>query len=84
MAGGLILFTGFPGFIGTRVVRSLVRADPELRVAALVERHLPHHAVALAAHPHAEAGRVLVPAAEAVRLMRRKPVPGHPSTATLT
>ena len=37
MAGGLILFTGFPGFIGTRVVRSLVRADPELRVAALVE-----------------------------------------------
>ncbi|MBV9212773.1 MAG: SDR family oxidoreductase [Actinobacteria bacterium] len=37
MAGRLIFFTGFPGFIGTRVVRSLVAADPKVRIAALVE-----------------------------------------------
>lgn len=37
MADGLILFTGFPGFIGTRVVRALVEADSDVRVAALVE-----------------------------------------------
>ena len=34
---GLVFFTGFPGFIGTRVVRALLERDPELRVAALVE-----------------------------------------------
>jgi thioester reductase-like protein len=37
MAGGLVFFTGFPGFIGTRVVASLLSRDPEVRVAALVE-----------------------------------------------
>jgi thioester reductase-like protein len=34
---GLIFFTGFPGFIGRRLVRSLLERDPEARVAALVE-----------------------------------------------
>jgi len=33
----VILFTGFPGFIGTRVVRSLLQVDSKARVAALVE-----------------------------------------------
>ena len=33
----MILFTGFPGFIGTRVVRSLLQVDSKARVAALVE-----------------------------------------------
>jgi thioester reductase-like protein len=37
MAGGLVFFTGFPGFIGTRVVRKLLESDPKLRVATLVE-----------------------------------------------
>jgi thioester reductase-like protein len=34
---GLTFFTGFPGFIGRRLVRRLVEGDPELRIAALVE-----------------------------------------------
>jgi thioester reductase-like protein len=34
---GLVLFTGFPGFIGKRLVRRLLADDPELRVAAIVE-----------------------------------------------
>ena len=34
---GLVFFTGFPGFIGTRVVRKLLADDPEVRVAVLVE-----------------------------------------------
>jgi thioester reductase-like protein len=34
---GLAFFTGFPGFIGKRLVARLVADDPELRVAALVE-----------------------------------------------
>ena len=34
---GLVFFTGFPGFIGTRLVARLLAADPELQVAALVE-----------------------------------------------
>jgi thioester reductase-like protein len=37
MAGGLVFFTGFPGFIGKRLVERLLADDPELRVAALVE-----------------------------------------------
>ncbi|MEA2350475.1 MAG: hypothetical protein QOG86_1416, partial [Thermoleophilaceae bacterium] len=37
---GLIFFTGFPGFIGTRVVRSLLESDPKVRVAALVEARM--------------------------------------------
>jgi thioester reductase-like protein len=34
---GLIFFTGFPGFIGRRVVRALLERDPDVRIAALVE-----------------------------------------------
>ena len=34
---GLVFFTGFPGFIGSRLVARLLADDPELRVAALVE-----------------------------------------------
>src|SRR2546428_5103517 len=37
MAGGTVLFTGFPGFIGTRVVRALLAGGPKLSVAAVVE-----------------------------------------------
>src|SRR5437588_2394073 len=37
MAGATILLTGFPGFIGTRVVKSLIRADDKAKVAAVVE-----------------------------------------------
>src|SRR3954454_12338889 len=33
----LAFFTGFPGFIGKRLVRRLLADDSELRVAALVE-----------------------------------------------
>src|SRR2546430_971975 len=40
MAGGTVLFTGFPGFIGTRVVRALLAADPKLSVAAVVEQRM--------------------------------------------
>jgi thioester reductase-like protein len=34
---GLAFFTGFPGFIGKRLVARLLADDPELRIAALVE-----------------------------------------------
>jgi thioester reductase-like protein len=34
---GLVFFTGFPGFIGSRLVARLLEDDPEVRVAALVE-----------------------------------------------
>jgi thioester reductase-like protein len=37
MAGAYILFTGFPGFIGRRLVHKLLEADGRARVAALVE-----------------------------------------------
>lgn len=33
----LILLTGFPGFIGRRLARALLEADPQARIAALVE-----------------------------------------------
>jgi thioester reductase-like protein len=35
--GGLIFFTGFPGFIGKRLVRDLLERDSKAQVAALVE-----------------------------------------------
>jgi thioester reductase-like protein len=35
--GGLIFFTGFPGFIGKRLVSSLLERDQDARVVALVE-----------------------------------------------
>ena len=37
MPSGLIFFTGFPGFIGRRLVRELLSHDSEARIAALVE-----------------------------------------------
>src|SRR3954464_2871323 len=37
---GLVFFTGFPGFIGTRLVRRLLSEDPELRIAAIVEEKM--------------------------------------------
>ncbi len=40
MAGGLVFFTGFPGFIGRRLVSRLLADDPEVRVAALVEERM--------------------------------------------
>jgi thioester reductase-like protein len=38
--GELAFITGFPGFIGRRVVAQLLDQDPELRVAALVEERM--------------------------------------------
>jgi thioester reductase-like protein len=40
MAGGLVFFTGFPGFIGRRLVQRLLNDDSELRIAALVEERM--------------------------------------------
>jgi thioester reductase-like protein len=37
VAGGLVFFTGFPGFIGRRLIARLLSDDAELRVVALVE-----------------------------------------------
>jgi asparagine synthase (glutamine-hydrolysing) len=49
MADGLVFFTGFPGFIGTRVVRALLNADVDLRVATLVEPRMADRAREVAA-----------------------------------
>jgi thioester reductase-like protein len=46
---GLAFFTGFPGFIGKRVVERLLRDDPELRIAALVESSMVARARSAAA-----------------------------------
>jgi thioester reductase-like protein len=40
MAGGLVFFTGFPGFIGRKLVARLLADDPEVRIAALVEEKM--------------------------------------------
>src|SRR4051812_35456142 len=40
MPGGLVFFTGFPGFIGRRLVSRLLKDDPEVRVATLVEEKM--------------------------------------------
>jgi thioester reductase-like protein len=40
MAGGLVFFTGFPGFIGRRLVSRILSDDPEVRVATLVEEKM--------------------------------------------
>ncbi len=37
---GLAFFTGFPGFIGKRLVARLLSDDPDLRIAALVEESM--------------------------------------------
>src|SRR4051812_38260590 len=44
MAERLIFFTGFPGFIGSRLVDSLLRADDAIRVAPLVEPRMADRA----------------------------------------
>jgi thioester reductase-like protein len=44
MAGGLVFFTGFPGFIGKRLVSRLLADDPEVRVATLVEEKMAEDA----------------------------------------
>jgi thioester reductase-like protein len=45
---GVIFFTGFPGFIGKRLVRDLLARDPDARVAALVEARFSAQARAAA------------------------------------
>ena len=42
------LVTGFPGFIGSRLVRRLLSDDPDLRIVALVERKVVERAIELA------------------------------------
>jgi thioester reductase-like protein len=57
----VIFFTGFPGFIGTRLVRSLLEADPDERVAALVEPRMADRAAEVAtALPGGDRVEVLV------------------------
>src|SRR5215212_3567628 len=46
---GLAFFTGFPGFIGKRLVARLLADDPELRIAALVESNMVDRARSAAA-----------------------------------
>ncbi|HEV2819603.1 MAG TPA: SDR family oxidoreductase, partial [Solirubrobacteraceae bacterium] len=46
---GTALLTGFPGFIGTRLVARLLADDPDLRVAALVEERMVPRAREVAA-----------------------------------
>ena len=48
------LLTGFPGFIGKRLVRKLLAEDPKLRIAALVEPRMLDAARAAAAELDAE------------------------------
>jgi thioester reductase-like protein len=49
VAEGLVFFTGFPGFIGTRVVAQLLRGDADQRVAVLVEPRMADRAREVAA-----------------------------------
>jgi thioester reductase-like protein len=49
VADGLVFFTGFPGFIGTRVVAQLLRGDADQRVAVLVEPRMADRAREVAA-----------------------------------
>lgn len=37
--GGEVLFTGFPGFLGARLLRRLLELSPEWRVRCLVQHH---------------------------------------------
>jgi len=45
----LVLLTGFPGFIGGRLIRRLLEEDPERRIVALVEERTQEAARAAAA-----------------------------------
>ena len=49
LVAGLAFFTGFPGFIGKRLIQRLLADDPELRVAALVEPSMVERARSSAA-----------------------------------
>ncbi|WP_205698731.1 SDR family oxidoreductase [Conexibacter sp. SYSU D00693] len=49
MAQRTILFTGFPGFIGARLIPKLLAGDPEAQVAALVEPRMVERARGAAA-----------------------------------
>ena len=49
MSGPTILFTGFPGFIGARLIPGLLAAHPEATVVALVEPRMVQAARAAAA-----------------------------------
>src|SRR3954454_3301645 len=51
---GLAFFTGFPGFIGKRLVQRLLSDDPELRIAAIVEESMVERARKAAADLGAE------------------------------
>ena len=60
--GGTILFTGFPGFIGARLIPRLLELRPEASFECLVqEKFLPAAdasvAALAAAHPHTK-GRI--------------------------
>ncbi len=55
----LDLLTGFPGFIGRRLVRHLLHADPESRVVALVEERMLPDARRVASEIDAERIEVL-------------------------
>lgn len=44
MSARTILLTGFPGFIGSRLIPQLLRDDPDARVAALVEPRMADRA----------------------------------------
>ena len=59
MADRLAFFTGFPGFIGTRLVAALIEADPKLRVAALVEPRMAERAREVAAKLDAKRVEIL-------------------------
>jgi thioester reductase-like protein len=58
VADGLALLTGFPGFIGTRLVAALLEGDAELRIAALVEPKMADRAREAAAQ--LDSGRIEV------------------------
>lgn len=49
MTARTILFTGFPGFIGARLIPLLLEQDPEATVVALVEPRMVEKATAVAA-----------------------------------
>ena len=49
MADRLTLLTGFPGFIGRRLVRALAEAEPDARLVCLVESRMEAEARATAA-----------------------------------
>ncbi len=59
MADRLVFFTGFPGFIGKRLVRRLLETDPDARIAALVEPRFAQQARAAADEIAAERIEIL-------------------------